>query len=230
MLGDTLALIAAEKAGIMKPGVPVAIGAQPAEVLDVLLARAERVGAPVTLRDRDWRVSSHRYSDVRGELLLPKPSLPGAFQFDNAGIAIAALRASGLPMAVAAASRPRNGRRGCNACMAVSPRCCHRIGSFGWTAATILAPALCLASIWRAWHDRQAASDRRHEGQQGRGGVLAAAAAIRDDAMGRGGAGTAFERCPSRRSSPRRAVLPVRVRVSAMRYAPCRATGRRRVC
>jgi dihydrofolate synthase / folylpolyglutamate synthase len=101
MLGDTLALIAAEKAGIMKHGVPVAVGTQPAEVLDVLLARAERVGAPVTLRDRDWQVSSHRYSDVRGELPLPKPSLPGAFQFDNAGIAIAALRASGLPMAVA---------------------------------------------------------------------------------------------------------------------------------
>ena len=39
--------IAAEKAGIMKRDVPVAIGAQPAEVLEVLLAAAERVGAPV---------------------------------------------------------------------------------------------------------------------------------------------------------------------------------------
>lgn len=101
MLGDTLALIAAEKAGIMKHGVPVAVGTQPTEVLDVLLARAEQAGAPVTLRDRDWQVSSRHYQDVGGELLLPEPSLPGAFQFDNAGIAIAALRASGLPMAVA---------------------------------------------------------------------------------------------------------------------------------
>ncbi len=90
MLGDTLAQIAAEKAGIMKPGVSVAIGAQPAEVLDVLLASAERVGAPVLLRGRDWRVPTH-----------PQPSLAGAFQLDNAGIAIAALRASGLPMDVA---------------------------------------------------------------------------------------------------------------------------------
>jgi dihydrofolate synthase/folylpolyglutamate synthase len=90
MLGDTLALIAAEKAGIMKPGVPVAIGAQPAEVLDVLLASAERVGAPVLLRGRDWEVPTH-----------PQPSLAGTFQLDNAGIAIAALRASGLPMDVA---------------------------------------------------------------------------------------------------------------------------------
>jgi dihydrofolate synthase / folylpolyglutamate synthase len=56
MLGDTLALIAAEKAGIMKPGVPVAIGEQPAEVLDVLLATAEGVGAPVLLRGRDWQI------------------------------------------------------------------------------------------------------------------------------------------------------------------------------
>ena len=90
MLGDTLALIAAEKAGIMKPGVPVAIGAQPAEVLDVLLTTAEHVGAPVLLRGRDWEVPTH-----------PQPSLAGAFQLDNAGIAIAALRASGLPMDVA---------------------------------------------------------------------------------------------------------------------------------
>ncbi len=48
MLGDTLPLIAAEKAGILKPGVPVAIGDQPRDVLDVLLASAERVGAPGT--------------------------------------------------------------------------------------------------------------------------------------------------------------------------------------
>ena len=47
LLGDTLAAIAAEKAGIMKPGVPVAIGAQPDEVLAVLLAEAARVGAPL---------------------------------------------------------------------------------------------------------------------------------------------------------------------------------------
>jgi len=90
LLGDRLALIAAEKAGIMKPGVPVAIGAQPRDALEVLLATAERIGAPVLLRGRDWQVPSYR-----------RPSLPGAFQLDNAGIAIAALRATGLPMDVA---------------------------------------------------------------------------------------------------------------------------------
>ena len=100
MLGDTLELIAAEKAGIMKHDVPVAIGAQPEAVTAVLLEAAARVGAPVLLRGRDWtvvpEVGGFRYADATGELLLPAPSLAGAHQFDNAGIAIAALRA-GLP-------------------------------------------------------------------------------------------------------------------------------------
>jgi len=100
LLGETLSVIAAEKAGIMKPGVPVAIGAQAAETADVLLAAARHVGAPVRLRDRDWhltpRDAGFRYRDAGGVLDLPMPSLPGAFQLDNAGIAVAALRASGL--------------------------------------------------------------------------------------------------------------------------------------
>jgi dihydrofolate synthase / folylpolyglutamate synthase len=98
LLGETLPLIAAEKAGIIKPHVPVAIGSQPPEVLEVLLAAADRVGAPVRLRDRDWQVAAGRYRDADGALGLPKPSLSGDFQLDNAGIAIAALRASRLPM------------------------------------------------------------------------------------------------------------------------------------
>ncbi len=101
LLGDTLEVIAGEKAGIMKPGVPVAVGVQPAEVVAVLRAEAERVGAPMLLRGRDWEVEARRndgfrFSDRGGVLDLPRPSLPGAFQLDNAGIAIAALRASGL--------------------------------------------------------------------------------------------------------------------------------------
>jgi dihydrofolate synthase / folylpolyglutamate synthase len=103
LLGDTLPLIAAEKAGIMKPGVPVAIGEQASEVLEVLLAVACRVGAPVLLRGRDWQVPAHT-----------PPSLPGAFQLDNAGIAIAALRASRVPMdvsGIAAAEWPARMQR-----------------------------------------------------------------------------------------------------------------------
>jgi dihydrofolate synthase/folylpolyglutamate synthase len=46
-LGDTLAAIAGEKAGILKPGVPALLGALPGEALAVALERAREVGAPV---------------------------------------------------------------------------------------------------------------------------------------------------------------------------------------
>ncbi len=97
-LGETLAAIAFEKAGIIKPGVPVATGAQPAEVAAVLEAQADAMGARLLRRDRDWSAEpvagGFRYADVAGSLELPLPALPGAFQIDNAGIAITALRAA----------------------------------------------------------------------------------------------------------------------------------------
>lgn len=106
LLGPTLDVIAAEKAGIMKPCVPVVIGAQPAPVLAVLHEHAARVGAPMRLRGQDWDVtataSGFSFRDGDATLALPVPSLPGAFQLDNAGIAIAALRASGLAIPTAA--------------------------------------------------------------------------------------------------------------------------------
>ena len=95
MLGDTLALIAAEKAGIMKPGIPTVTGAQPAEALAVLDA-----AGPVQARGRDWQMkpdgASWRYADAAGELALPPPGLAGPHQVDNAGIAVAAIRAAGI--------------------------------------------------------------------------------------------------------------------------------------
>jgi dihydrofolate synthase/folylpolyglutamate synthase len=100
MLGDTLAKIAFEKAGIIKPGVPVATGAQEAEAFDVIAARAAELGAPLLARGRDWEVAPHQrgftFSDARGTVDLPPPALPGAHQLDNAGIAVAAMRASRL--------------------------------------------------------------------------------------------------------------------------------------
>ena len=99
MLGDTLALIAAEKAGIMKPGIPTVTGLQPPDVLAVLDA-----AGPVLARGRDWTVEPHgtglRYADAQGEVTLPPPGLPGPHQVDNAGIAVAALRAA--PFGIAA--------------------------------------------------------------------------------------------------------------------------------
>ncbi len=104
LLGDTLAAIAAEKAGIIKPGVPVVTGAQPPQVLAVLTGAALEAGAPLLARGRDWTVEAHgpslrypglRYRDAHGAVDLPRPSLLGAHQIDNAGIAVAALRARG---------------------------------------------------------------------------------------------------------------------------------------
>jgi dihydrofolate synthase / folylpolyglutamate synthase len=100
MLGPTLAAIAREKAGIMKRGVTLATGAQPNEVIAVLDAEAQRNGTPLLMRDRDWSIApagdGFRFEDAKGRLDLPRPSLAGSHQFDNAGIAVAAIRASGL--------------------------------------------------------------------------------------------------------------------------------------
>jgi dihydrofolate synthase/folylpolyglutamate synthase len=106
MLGPTIEIIAAEKAGIMKPCVPVVTGRQEPAVLEVFRAEAARVGTMLRARDADWRIEPEgnglRYTDAAGVLDLPKPSLPGAFQHDNAGIAVAAIRASGLGISDAA--------------------------------------------------------------------------------------------------------------------------------
>jgi dihydrofolate synthase / folylpolyglutamate synthase len=100
LLGPTVDIIAGEKAGIMKPDVPVAIGAQPRDVRAILLEHAARVGATARLRGRDWDLTptdvGFRYTDAAGTIEAPAPSLPGLFQQDNAGIAIAALRATDL--------------------------------------------------------------------------------------------------------------------------------------
>ena len=99
-LGDSLTGIAGEKAGIIKSGVPVVTGAQKPEVLDVFIQRAAERGAALLARGRDWTVAPGPfgldYHDQHGPLSLPWPSLAGPHQYDNAGIAVAALRASGL--------------------------------------------------------------------------------------------------------------------------------------
>ena len=100
LLGPSVDVIAGEKAGIMKPRVPVAIGAQPDDVQRILLNHAAARQAPVKLRGRDWDIAqagtSFRYTDGSGVVEVPKPSLSGSFQQDNAGIAITAMRAAGV--------------------------------------------------------------------------------------------------------------------------------------
>ena len=81
-LGDTVEKIAAEKAGIVKPGVPVVLGRNEPEVVEVIRRRAEEVGAPF-----------HYAPDLANESEIPSDfSLPGAFNRENAVTALAALR------------------------------------------------------------------------------------------------------------------------------------------
>jgi dihydrofolate synthase/folylpolyglutamate synthase len=99
-LGNTLDRIAWEKAGIIKPGRPCVTGHQTNEALAVLRIEAARVDAPLLVRGADWTIEADQaalhYQDSAGRLDLPLPSLAGAHQIENAGIAVAALRASGL--------------------------------------------------------------------------------------------------------------------------------------
>ena len=99
-LGDTIAGIAAEKAGILKSGVPAAVASQVGDALTVIERQAARVKAPLTIAGEDWTATEERgrlvYQDNDGLLDLPAPRLYGRHQFENAGLAIAALRAAGL--------------------------------------------------------------------------------------------------------------------------------------
>ena len=114
-LGDTLAAIAGEKAGIIKPGRPVVSARQREEASAVIEAEAERQGAPLTLGGRDFDAWAERggMAFQGGERLydLPAPSLPGPHQIDNAGTAIAAALALDDPRiteaAIAEGLRPR---------------------------------------------------------------------------------------------------------------------------
>jgi dihydrofolate synthase / folylpolyglutamate synthase len=99
-LGDTVAAIAGEKAGIIKRGVPVIIGPQMPEGLEVIEAVANRLGAPVLAYGQHWHVAAEGgrlvFQDENGLLDLPLPNLIGPFQVQNAGAALMALRALGL--------------------------------------------------------------------------------------------------------------------------------------
>jgi dihydrofolate synthase / folylpolyglutamate synthase len=105
-LGDAIEAIAAEKAGILKAGVPAVIASQAREALAVIERQAARVKAPLRIAGEDWTATEERgrlvYQDDDGLLDLPAPKLYGRHQFENAGAAIAALRVAGLKLPAAA--------------------------------------------------------------------------------------------------------------------------------
>ncbi len=96
-LGDTLSSIAGEKSAIIKRGTPVICAEQAPEAMAVIEAQAKRMRAPIHAAGQQWHVGVECgrlvYQDERGLMDLAAPKLFGRHQFDNAGLAIATLRA-----------------------------------------------------------------------------------------------------------------------------------------
>ncbi|WP_299955918.1 folylpolyglutamate synthase/dihydrofolate synthase family protein [uncultured Roseobacter sp.] len=99
-LGDTLAKIAFEKAGILKRGIPCVVARQEDDGLEVIEEVSARLGAPLLAYGQHWHVGPERdrmvYQDDNGLLDLPRPNLTGNHQIMNAGAALAVLRHLGL--------------------------------------------------------------------------------------------------------------------------------------
>ena len=109
-LGDRIELIAAEKAGILKPGCPAVIGQQEFDAaLDVIADTAERLGSPVAIYGQDFLAFGENgrmvYQDEDGLMDLSPPRLPGRHQFANAAAAIAAVKAAGFDIGQRAADK-----------------------------------------------------------------------------------------------------------------------------
>ncbi len=96
-LGPTIADIAGEKAGIFKRGTPAILARQEQSALDVLERAARKAGAPLHASGEQWHAHEENgrlvYADEQGLLDLPRPRLFGRHQVENAGTAVATLRA-----------------------------------------------------------------------------------------------------------------------------------------
>jgi dihydrofolate synthase / folylpolyglutamate synthase len=105
-LGDTLAEIAGNKAGILKRDALAVMGLQRDEARHVLERQAHRLGIRPLWQGEDFHGAEQDgrlvYQDETGLLDLPPPALLGPHQFDNAALAIAAARHFGLPVDEAA--------------------------------------------------------------------------------------------------------------------------------
>jgi len=95
VLGASLAEIAAHKAGILRRGAPAVIARQSDEPREVIEVQAEKIGAPLFRHGVEWDAYANAgrlvvQTETRA-LDLPLPTLHGAHQVDNAGLACAAL-------------------------------------------------------------------------------------------------------------------------------------------
>lgn len=99
-LGNTILEVAGEKAGIFRRAAPAVISRQTPDAMAALQSHATKTGAAIHAYGEQWNVHSEHgrliYQDDDGLCDLDPPRLPGAHQIENAGTAVAAIRASGL--------------------------------------------------------------------------------------------------------------------------------------
>lgn len=99
-LGNTLREIAGEKAGIIKPGIPVLSARQSPAAAQVIAGQAGASNAPLSRAGHDWRIrrarDGFRFRDGQAAFFLPYPRLAGAHQVENAALALAVVRAVGV--------------------------------------------------------------------------------------------------------------------------------------
>jgi len=101
VLGNSIAAIAGEKAGIIKPGTPVVTSPQHPEAMAVIKARAEQHKAPLTVVGRDWSGETRAWTQGGQEFaalhgsdcVYPSVRIPllGDHQIENAVVALAAI-------------------------------------------------------------------------------------------------------------------------------------------
>jgi dihydrofolate synthase / folylpolyglutamate synthase len=97
-LGNTLPEIAAEKAGIIKKGIPLVVGETQEEIKNLFIQKAEALNSPISFADKNWQVFSleNNLVEIRlnGETYLSKASFPlqGAFQQRNLISALETIR------------------------------------------------------------------------------------------------------------------------------------------
>ena len=105
-LGTDRAVIAGEKAGILKPGARGFIARQPEDVMAVIEASAARARAPLSIMGTDFDAWADRgglsFQDQERFLDLPAPALVGPHQIANAGLAVAVALELDLPEAAIA--------------------------------------------------------------------------------------------------------------------------------
>jgi dihydrofolate synthase/folylpolyglutamate synthase len=101
-LGNEIHVIAAEKAGIIKPGSVAVTGLQTPSALGEIFRSAAAAGVRLLARGRDWEIAEHEGALRFCGMNLPLPALAGAHQIDNAGIAMTALLEAGFVIPEAA--------------------------------------------------------------------------------------------------------------------------------